>query len=540
MLKNRIWHHIILTLITLLCSTAYLFSQEWQIAKHAGGTGNDISMTVANDVNGNIYFGGAFTGTAQFDSAAITSNGSDDYFFAKYDPSGNLIWLNNGGGITTGLSSGDYVADIYISNNNILVTGSFNDNTSFGNQNLSCSGFANVFIARYDSAGNCIWAKKIGGSSIDHGNKIVVDINDNIYVCGGSTSASLQAGSITIPINGHRFFLAKLDMDGNFKWLKSISGSGWLEPFDMVYFNNSIYLTGDYTGSVSLGSISLSTNKSWLPYIVKMDTSGNGIWANSYVCNDYGGGYSLDISNNGYLYCGGRITGSMVINSDTVKNTGGFLIKSDTNGNTLWLRPMGSIDRCVKVTGDETIFTAGTFAGSSKFADCEINVTNDVSRMYIAKINSSGECNGVTQVENIPFVSDISLDYLSQLYVTGYCDSTDFGSIHVGNYGDADAFWAKLDYVSGMRENKGPGGNTLYIYANPNTGVLNIDVPQEVMNERGLTLKIFDNSNRLVKQQTLDMTEDALHVVVPESKPGIYFLQLISKKKIYSGKMVVQ
>ena len=109
----------------------------------------------------------------------------------------------------------------------------------------------------------------------------------------------------------------------------------------------------------------------------------------------------------------------------------------------------------------------------------------------------------------------------------------------MGTNGEDDAFWAKLD-LSDFEETKGNGANNLMIYSNPNNGIFNVDVPLEAMNEKQLTLKIFDNSNRLVKQENLDMTEEAFNVEVPEYKPGIYFLQLISKKRTYTGKMIVQ
>ena len=127
----------------------------------------------------------------------------------------------------------------------------------------------------------------------------------------------------------------------------------------------------------------------------------------------------------------------------------------------------------------------------------------------------------------------------NNLYFSGSCYATTFGNIPVGNYGNADAFWAKLDYVSGFEENK-PGNNTLYIYANPNNGTFNVEVPEEVMNEREVILKIFDNNNRLVKQQNLNLSEETLHMDVEDSAPGLYYLQLISKHRVYQGKMVVQ
>ncbi|MHC1708533.1 MAG: T9SS type A sorting domain-containing protein [Bacteroidales bacterium] len=532
-MKNFLFNSLFLLLFLPINSS----SQDWLQAKIGGGPLRDYSCAIKTDNDGNVYVGGLFDYLAFFNSDTIYCNGYRDYFLAKYNSIGNLIWIKNGGGDGTMIESCDYVSDIYISDTNIYIVGTFNGTITFGNVSLVSDGIDNAFIVRMSTNGNFIWAKKIGGTEIDEAYSVITDDNGNIYVAGISTSPTINTQNLTLEMNNHMFFITKLDFEGNFKWLKTVSGTGWLEMTDMKHFDNLIYLTGGFHGNINWGQINLNTNKNFLPFIAELDTSGIAVWAYTMNCENYGYGSSLCISDD-YLYCCGVSDGMMFASTDTVRNSG-FIIQSDLSGNLNWLRPMGQDPESIINANNNEIFVTGTFSNTYYFSDCPMTCTSDHSSLFVAKINDDGECIGVTKVGDVDYVGKCTLGSDNILYLAGSCYETTFGNIAVGNFGLKDAFWAKLDYVSGFGENK-PGDNVLFIYANPNTGVFNVEVPDEVMNERQVILKIFDNNNRLVKQQTLDLAEETLHLQVEDSAPGIYYLQLISKKKVYSGKMVVR
>lgn len=70
------------------------------------------------------------------------------------------------------------------------------------------------------------WAKSGGGAVLDQGKKVCTDAAGNIYVAG-EFSLSISIGSITISGNGNLdIFLAKYDPNGNVLWAKGIGGTG--------------------------------------------------------------------------------------------------------------------------------------------------------------------------------------------------------------------------------------------------------------------------------------------------------------------------
>src|SRR5690606_38258626 len=92
-------------------------------------SGSDEITSVHTDKNDNILLTGYYSGSADFDFSAgvnvLTSSGTDN-FAAKYDASGNLIWVNriDGNDNSTSWITCDSDGDVYL-------TGSFSSMIDF-------------------------------------------------------------------------------------------------------------------------------------------------------------------------------------------------------------------------------------------------------------------------------------------------------------------------------------------------------------------------------------------------------------------------
>ena len=88
------------------------------------------------------------------------------------------LWAKKAGGTAL-----DFGWDIAVdANGNSYITGSFYDSSTFGTTTLTSSGYDDIYVAKMDSNGNWLWAKKAGGTDFDFGNSIAVDANGNSYV----------------------------------------------------------------------------------------------------------------------------------------------------------------------------------------------------------------------------------------------------------------------------------------------------------------------------------------------------------------------
>ena len=95
---------------------------------------------------------------------------------------------------------------------------------------MQLSGYGNydIFVAKYDPNGKCLWVNQAGGTLNDYGRGISVDNNGNIYVTGDFIN-TVAFGSIQLISYGYEdIFLAKYDSNGNCQWVKQ-SGGVWGE-----------------------------------------------------------------------------------------------------------------------------------------------------------------------------------------------------------------------------------------------------------------------------------------------------------------------
>ena len=159
-------------------------------AKSMGGSNHDVANAITVDASGNVYTTGWFNGTSDFDPGAATYNLTTtafyDVFISKLDASGNFIWAKSFGGFSYEAAA-SIAVDVF---GNVYTTGYFNGTVDFdpgaGVTNLSAVGtnYSDAFISKLNSAGNLVWAKKVGGTGGEYGAGITTDAAGNIFTTG--------------------------------------------------------------------------------------------------------------------------------------------------------------------------------------------------------------------------------------------------------------------------------------------------------------------------------------------------------------------
>ncbi|MBK5284485.1 MAG: hypothetical protein JJE25_03715, partial [Bacteroidia bacterium] len=257
-------------------------SPNWLWAKSAGGTSDDYARSVTADASGNIIATGYFSSPSiTFGSTTLTNadntGNTADIFIVKYDAAGNVLWAKSAGG-----TSNEYAYSVTTDAlGNIIAAGIFNSSTiTFGSTTLS----GNMFIVKYDASGNVLWAQSSGGSWSDYLYSVTSDVSGNIIAAGYFASPSITFGSTTLTlVGGWDMFIVKYDAAGNVLWAKSAGGT----TYDVAYSvtadaSGNIIAAGYFDGStLTFGSTTLFNTGNDDMFIVKYDAAGNVLWAKS-------------------------------------------------------------------------------------------------------------------------------------------------------------------------------------------------------------------------------------------------------------------
>jgi gliding motility-associated-like protein len=285
-------------------------------ATYYGGDSVESCTSLNIDIFGNLFLTG-FTSSTNFPTENAgtffqgTLEGEIDIFLLKFDNLGNRIWATYFGG--NELQAGSSITtDVF---GNVYVTG-YTDSNYFPTEDtgtffqLTIGGQSDLFILKFDNAGNLIWSTFYGGSLIEQGNSIATDITGNLYITGYTNSLDFplqNAGTFFQGSYGgggeNEFdsFILKFDNVGNLLWSTYYGGSGndkgsciITDGFGNVFLdgitNSSNFPTQD-VGTFFQGTLGGYNDV----FILKFDSLGNRLWA---------------------TYCGGSEGESQVVSSN--------------------------------------------------------------------------------------------------------------------------------------------------------------------------------------------------------------------------------
>jgi hypothetical protein len=547
---NKRWSYIpILLSIFILTFLNHNKSvaQNWELAKKAGGPGIDMAYYIHCDLSGSIYLTGSYEGDAEFDSDTLSSYGGRDCCLAKYGEDGTLLWVKHAGSMDD-----DFGGALFIDKNgDIILIGTCYGPAMFDFNSITTFGGSDIFIAKYDSDGNCLWVTHAGSYYDDVNGFVSYDGNEHFYFSAviGSTATF---DTITVPNPGGQLIhvVAKYTLDGHCESVYKIAGNNEnVHIAGLSYNDSSLFITGQYNGSANFGSCTLSTS-SPMPYITKFDIEFNCIWAKEIggTNNSQASSLAIIADDNGNCYITGTFVDTVLFDTISISNGSHqdvFIAKYDGSGNIQWVNqlhastgsyPYSSSGTDIDLDNSGQVIVTGNFCGTSSFGNYIL--TSQSKDLFVARYNPNGVCSGAWQgTYCLPY--SIDSDEEGQLYICGYfADFVSFDSISLIGTGLLDIFLAKLSTLTSLQPNRQAVDNTLIIYANPSEGKCNITIPEEYRNEKSLTLKIFDLSGKVIQQIPIEINQDKVRINISAEAKGIYNVIISNGKTSYAGKII--
>lgn len=208
----------------------------WERRLGGNGVANGLDVAVDHD-NQAVYLAG-FTQTP-----LVAPVGGQDGFLAKYDTSGNSLWIRQ---VTTTATDKLNTVDVDLTGN-VVIGGSTEGTLSGINQ-----GRDDLYIRKYSPEGDILWTYQAGSILDEAIGDIAIDTEGNIYGAG----YKLVQTSDNPVRQSYDAFLIKLDAGGNLLWNHPMPSVGHEYGSGVaIGANGLIYMSGKTTGSsTSLGA----------------------------------------------------------------------------------------------------------------------------------------------------------------------------------------------------------------------------------------------------------------------------------------------
>lgn len=532
----------------ILCVIYFLFESlsfsqtgnfNW-VAK-AGGLLLDVSRAVTTDSENNICITGEFEQSATFDTTNLTSQ-NFDLFIAKYNESGELIWVQNATS-TNDLFSRTIATD---SKNNIYIAGDFLDTLLIGDTVVTGPiNLKTAFLAKYDTYGQFLWISTAVSNSFAIGYSIAINSNDEIYIDGMFEDSLTFSNNITLHNlpSIHSVFVAKFDDLGNLIGARKIAGLDCVHSsFIYIDNNNNYYINGLVFDNANIGNTTIY-NINGLNFIAKFDNNDNFVWVKQMQ-----GAFinSISTDNDTNIYLSGVFYGSATIGNQNIVSNGNsdiFIAKYTPTGNFSWAKQAGSNndDDCLtmcKAINNE-FYIGGTY-NDTAFFDNDSVVSIGGNDMFIAKFDSSGNFFFAKSFGsiNLDYCYSLAFSNSEKLYATGtFNDILFWENDSLTGYGNDDIFLTQMNdiLVSSNLQNNIIDCN---IFPNPANNFINIIIHNVNNNS---TIQIIDLFGKVIYQNEMKLTSDRIYkqINVSNVQKGMYVIKISSEKGVVSKKVIL-
>lgn len=422
------------------------------------------------DATGNIYATGSFNGTVDFDpgagTASLTATTSTEYFLLKMKEDQSLVWVKALGALSSAIPSLSGDGSLYVAGN-FRGTVDFDPNAAI--VSLTATGNLSMFITKFDTDGNLVWAKMMGGSgsALVNARSVASDAN-GVYTTGSfSGSIDFDPNGTTLNLSASStftdIFICKLSPNGTLNggtgFAYRIGNNAATDAGRAISVDaaGNIYSVGTFFGTTTdfnpgAGSTVLIGGGATDFYMHKLSNTGVFQWARNI------GGAGVEIPFDIVVDASGNsfITGTFgtIITNQTVDFDPGagvanlvstqgilFALKLDADGNYVWAKNFGgtsgSQPNDIAIDGTGNVLITGSAQNNADFDPgpdlfrLQTNVNTDA---FLNKLDASGNFLWAYNLQS----TGLSYGFNEGLSVVTYSDGSIFLSGALSHSSDLD------------------------------------------------------------------------------------------------------
>lgn len=546
----------IIPALLLLFSTFPLISfgqtgYKWLVD---GGSTNfvEFAIDVDTDAEGNIYVGGEFADAAFLWDSTYTANGDNDMFLAKFDPYGNIEWVETFGGpqldriyaidagpdgtvFVTGYgkitfngpppagprhardiivarfdSQGNRIwgealdGDVFSEGTDVLgnslgecyISSRMETVTYFNNDTLVGNGNEDGMVVKFGPSGNHLWSLAMGGTLEDEYYAIGMDGQENLVAGGYFRGTATTGGQTLNGVDGEDACLVKMDSSGNVLWAVEFTGTGD-EKITGVRCaeDGSIYFCGVFDGNINVGGTNLTATASQDIFYGKANPNGSVVWAKKAGGSSLGFAEDLEIDAEENLYIGGFYFGTFVVGSTSVTSAGAddlYFMKVDSTGSLDIFETSHYFDTRdvfgIAVDAQQNVLICGSYIGQLELGTDTVQSMQGSMDVFVAKYASLSPAIVLDSVTG-PGGTCVDSALNLHYHLEGYFDQNNF---FTGELSSATGSFASPFVVAGATTGVG--------------GTLNGAVPLLAPNGTGYRARIKSNSPTATSNNSPNLT----------------------------------
>ncbi|MBP8823921.1 MAG: T9SS type A sorting domain-containing protein [Flavobacteriales bacterium] len=348
--------------------------------------------------------------------------------FSTTSTAQNLTTSWGGGMGSTGSDIGtgivlDATGHIYTTGN---FAGTMDADPGPGVTDLVSEGSSDIYVSKFDTSGNLVWARAMGGAYGDGANAIAVDASGNVYTTGGfcgTADFDPGAGSFTLTAattGQNDIFVSKLDPDGNFIWAKGVVGGTWwdagygiaVDPTGNVVITGRFYHQGgprDFDPGPATFFLTAGHEDI---FVLKLDQDGDFVWAVNFgSATDESRAYAIAMDEDGNIFITGYFRGTVdfdagpgTFNMTSVGTWNVFYLKLDPNANLAWVKSLpittttyhneGLWGRKIAIDANGDLLTTGRYGGTIDFdpgTGTHELISTGAYDLFVAMYTNAGE-----------------------------------------------------------------------------------------------------------------------------------------------------
>ncbi|MBK7850023.1 MAG: hypothetical protein IPJ66_02495 [Bacteroidetes bacterium] len=315
-------------------------------AKGFGSNSYDAVMAVASDDSNNIYITGSFdSDSIQFDGSELFKTGITNLFLVKLDENGNVLWAKQS---YNSITCGAIGLTINHSGDLFLTAESGDSLVLFDQDSIHITqvmGSVVSLLFKLNRNGNIIWRKGIKGPGRNDWPLISSDGLGNSYLFFHLELIHLQLINQLMSNSYSNVYIVKFDSIGNFVFASIIAGFGGLGGVqNREIISDSI---GNFyvveADSLDFGQFLLTNvHSNEDAFVAKFNNVGTPVWAKYFGGNS--SDYALNVAINpdgATTMVGAYYSHSIMVDSVSLINHGSsytdmFMAKFDSTGNIVY------------------------------------------------------------------------------------------------------------------------------------------------------------------------------------------------------------